>query len=240
MTPEPRLPGPGRAAADLLKRCGRTGPPTDLRSVAALWPGVSIQEERIEGDGYLLDLGVQGAEVIVKRDALPARQRYTIAHELGHWLLLRSAPAAAAPPALLEKWCDRFAAALLMPEPWLQADLQAAPLQDLPTLVLQGPARYQVSREAYRIRVARLTRISVYELEQTEDAGRVTGAYPSVRVPRERLERLVPTLTTHLSGAPGMRQLRHTETGLLALPHLVHRASGGLRWLVCVVPEERG
>jgi Zn-dependent peptidase ImmA (M78 family) len=60
-----------------------------------------------------------------------ARQRFTLAHELGHAFLLH--PARSMPTALCQRWptqeafCNDFAASLLLPRPWLEAHVPPAP-----------------------------------------------------------------------------------------------------------------
>src|SRR5206468_6084969 len=98
----------------------------DLDRVVALWPELRVCESNLDREGYLIDLGRLGAEILVKSDDVPTRRRFTIAHELGHWILRRSeAPgfADAASHATLERWCDQFAAGLLMPKEWLLREL---------------------------------------------------------------------------------------------------------------------
>jgi len=74
-----RLLDPEKTALELLARTGQSGPPVDLDRVAALWPGLKISAENLEREGYLVDLGAQGAEIIVwgrsqlrKRDQNPS------------------------------------------------------------------------------------------------------------------------------------------------------------------------
>src|SRR5436853_7452483 len=110
------LPNPEKAALELIERAGQCHPPVDLDCVAALLPGLKLATDTLDQEGYLVDLGAQGGEIIVRADAPPPRRRYTIAHELGHWVLQHSESlarerSAAMPHAVIERWCDRFAAA---------------------------------------------------------------------------------------------------------------------------------
>lgn len=103
-----------------------------------------------------------GPVIAVNRGQSRGRQRFTVAHELGHLLLshhadfhidLISSVAAGEPPGFdwrHERAANTFAASLLMPagmvrDDWLAADQNAAEL---------ATRRYQVSQEAMGIRLA--------------------------------------------------------------------------------------
>jgi hypothetical protein len=87
-----KLPDPEQAASEFLDRASQNCPPVDLDQIAALWLGLKISTDNLEREGYLVDLGAQGAEIIVRAEEPLPRRRYTIAHELGHWVLQCSAP----------------------------------------------------------------------------------------------------------------------------------------------------
>ena len=68
--------------------------------------------------------------VIVFASEAPTAQAFTLGHELGHVLLRQSAVSGAVPQKggassvrAVEEWCDRFAAAFLVPEEALKLDL---------------------------------------------------------------------------------------------------------------------
>lgn len=106
-------------------------PPIDVEElarrmgIASITTAPMIEDGRLEQDG-------QNARIYV-RDGLPAhRQRFTIAHELGHRLLLHPrAPAERYRRRLAgdaeERLCDDIAAAILLPEYWVTSHYQHRP-----------------------------------------------------------------------------------------------------------------
>jgi Zn-dependent peptidase ImmA (M78 family) len=96
----------------------------------------------------------------VNRTAAPVRKRFSIAHELGHFLLGHGDFADSRqtfedgsynysdPQNRQESEANEFAAELLMPESFLKRDLQDAPL-DVPRLA----KLYQVSEQAMWIQL---------------------------------------------------------------------------------------
>lgn len=103
--------------------------------------------------------------ILVATDEAPVRQRFSVAHELGHVVFH---PFAASFPAYrdvtadqrLESACEYFAACLLMPRTWMKRAYYDDGLQDLPSLA----RLFNVSWLAMRVRmeqpglVARLDR----------------------------------------------------------------------------------
>ena len=137
------------------------GPVTDPRAhslrdrfhAAFAAPDLPVPVEAIAGD--LLGLHVEEADelecsgllvpaerrVVLRADEPPARQRFTLAHELGHWVCqvkegheapvyCRAADVAPTADRALEREANVFAAELLMPEPavrteWAKAESAA-------------------------------------------------------------------------------------------------------------------
>jgi IrrE N-terminal-like domain len=127
-----------RAARRTLERFAATYPledrstATPVEDIADSLCGLHVVEVE--------DLGVSGMLVPARREILvdagecreaPGRRRFTVAHEVGHWLLHATAPEAAPvfcrhsevqeqaerPSDPVEREANRFAAELLMPEP---------------------------------------------------------------------------------------------------------------------------
>lgn len=102
--------------------------------------------------------------VIIYGGEAPGAQAFTLAHELGHILLRQSA--ISGPPRQggvhgakkIESWCNRFAAAFLMPRANIEADAKdlrgAATVPDDRLSALAN--RYAVSRHAMLIRLVNL------------------------------------------------------------------------------------
>lgn len=151
-------------AQELLTTSRVSKPPIDVQPLAARC-GVRVVRRRFSSDalsGFLVTLAdgpVIGANA---RHAL-VRQRFTIAHELGHLLLghhadyhldLDSPVATGDPPGYdwrSERAANTFSANLLMPERFLHTDVRRKPA-DIQALA----ARYNVSHEAMAIRLAAL------------------------------------------------------------------------------------
>jgi predicted nucleic acid-binding Zn-ribbon protein len=117
--PEPnRIAVAQAAAARLLDEHNLTEPPIDVESLAGKL-GLSV-ERRALGDqsGEL-----RGTRIIVNRDHPSVRQRFTIAHEIGHFVLHTDHCAT----AQIERQADAFAAALLIPSPILARAVRETP-----------------------------------------------------------------------------------------------------------------
>ncbi len=141
--------------------------------------GIQVQKDSVVDSlsGYLVRKTDTGKALIgVNSDHPPARQRFTIAHELAHYLLhegevvhydgdrrgfavnLRSEGSSESKKDL-EREANLFAAELLMPARFLESDprIQRIDLLDDKNKVLKEVARdYQVSKEALTYRLANL------------------------------------------------------------------------------------
>ncbi len=165
MTPEER-------AIDLLREHKILKPPVDVEVIA-----------RKEGAKVVFqDLEPHVSAVLVQRDKTatigvnalhhPNRQRFSVAHELGHYLMHADRPtvfvdemlvhfradATSQPVDQRESEANAFAAALLMPGDWLKKDLRGQNIDalfgDLPLEKLAR--RYRVSQQALSIRLMNL------------------------------------------------------------------------------------
>jgi Zn-dependent peptidase ImmA (M78 family) len=108
--------------------------------------------------------------VVMFASEAPAAQAFTLGHELGHVLLRQSAISGAVPkrggPAAVravEEWCDRFAAAFLIPEAALflvkpRPDHPSDTISDEDLAVLAK--RFGVSRHAMLVRLTHLGYVS--------------------------------------------------------------------------------
>jgi Zn-dependent peptidase ImmA (M78 family) len=178
INPSAPLPTPDQLSLRLVKKVEISDPPVSLPKILSIWKNLNVVEEDLDGSGYLLPLGRLGAEIVVNRNDPEERRRFTIAHELGHWVLglicekkygeFQQPPGI--PRATVEKWCDKFATTLLMPAPLVSSWL---PPRDQPLLIdaiLRASDTFGVSEEAFFIRVWELQRIQVATFEQ--DSGR--------------------------------------------------------------------
>src|SRR2546427_1983423 len=78
---------PSLYAEHVLESAGITVPPVGVSDAARFVRGITIREETLLKDGYLIDFGDGEAEIIVNARAPRHRARFTAAHELGHWIL---------------------------------------------------------------------------------------------------------------------------------------------------------
>ena len=156
---------------ELLDKFGFAGPPVPVRRLARCC-GARIFQEGQEGDlsGFLYR---KGKEIVigVNTDQAPVRQRFTIAHELGHLLLhdlddlhvdhgfmvrLRSDVSSLGLDND-EMEANRFAAELLMPTRFLKEDLEGTRMDLTADEMLRALAkRYGVSAQALAIRLTGL------------------------------------------------------------------------------------
>jgi Zn-dependent peptidase ImmA (M78 family) len=156
----------------LLEDAGVLGPGFDVRLIAKK-QGAIVVEEPNENDfsGFLYRSNDSAPVIGVNSNHAPPRKRFTIAHELGHHLLhpksgvhldqaivqMRDARASAGVDDE-EMEANRFAAELLMPRNFLEADLEAlGPIHADDERAIASLARkYQVSPQAMAIRLSTL------------------------------------------------------------------------------------
>jgi Zn-dependent peptidase ImmA (M78 family) len=158
----------------LIKAHGITSAPVQVREIAiALDLQVQYEPAEDELSGFLLrDLSRQKAIIGVNKDHLPNRQRFTIAHELGHYLLhdqgklhvdrrfqiqLRDGNSSKG-ESEDEKEANLFAAELLMPVNFVQQDLAKVEGVDLESdaIIAELAKKYEVSIQAMSFRLAYL------------------------------------------------------------------------------------
>lgn len=111
------------------------------------------------------------AKIRVQVRANPRRKRFTIAHELGHLWLQRERESAPRPAEhhLEERFCNAFAAALLMPEEWIGKEARAHQpcLESLHAIAAQG----DVSLSACLLRLHRFPDWRLSLLHWSWDSG---------------------------------------------------------------------
>ncbi|HET6571314.1 MAG TPA: ImmA/IrrE family metallo-endopeptidase [Solirubrobacterales bacterium] len=106
------------AAEELLRDWSGT-PPVDLQGLALAMGVAQIVTRPISSDGRL-EVHSDRKVIVVDAGAGDTRRRFTIAHELGHvWLGARGSRALSLDPARQERFCNAFAAALLLPSQWI-------------------------------------------------------------------------------------------------------------------------
>jgi Zn-dependent peptidase ImmA (M78 family) len=163
----------------LLREQGIQAPPVPTNKIAASL-GAVVRKEPFVGEvdvSGALDRSGAMPVIGVNSNHHPVRQRFTIAHEIGH-LLLHAAPLHIDPAhqvgvipnvgpesgRLLRKSstdyreteANRFAAALLMPQEFLTVDLTKAVLPLAPSEIARLARRYDVSQQAMTFRLLNL------------------------------------------------------------------------------------
>jgi hypothetical protein len=206
----PSLPDPGRTSQRLLNKIGNEGIPVDVYAVSKIWENLSILEESIDGPGYLLPLGKLGAEIIVRQADPVERRRFTIAHEVGHWVLgitCEQKTGEFRQPTgvrsdLVEKWCDAFAASFLIPSNRLIEYFTGVDDFVLVRHILNAPKRFRVSEETMFLRTYEVLGIRIVYVQCDSSSPRITRSF----VPRE----LVPEIETVIA-SPDVRELLWSE-----------------------------
>ncbi len=162
-------------ADQLLAERGIARPPVPVERVAKEI-GANVVFEPFEGEisGMLYQEESHGAPVIVINSLnARVRQRFTVAHEIGHLLLHNKSIYVDRPLSVKfrdehsslaideeEMEANRFAASLLMPRSWLirEVDLQLARHQDITedALIASLAEIYGVSRQAMEYRLGNI------------------------------------------------------------------------------------
>jgi len=153
-------------ARKLLSQLGSTKPPIDVNSVAARL-GIKIVPHKFKSDisSFLL-CKADGHIICVNDRHHPNRQRFSIGHEIAHFVLHKDeAPyfdkdyelhfrgnAADSPHDRKEIEANQFAAELLMPLSTIRNDLKENP----PPTASELAKKYQVSEQAMTFRLASL------------------------------------------------------------------------------------
>ena len=160
-----------RVVADVLG--GLPYPPTDLIQVGLRVGVQEISYESFPGSGELHKTR-DGYRIVCSADQPRVRQRFTVAHELGHVILERTGRGAPRRGGDVERVCDTLAAELLMPRRAFEKRLpERVRLLDIARLARE----FDTSVTATAIRCAGFRAICVFGV--TGD--RVTWGYGGVR-----------------------------------------------------------
>lgn len=173
----------------VLRAADHHAPPTDLMAVCSLWPQLDVTEEALEKAGYLIPLGIHGAEILLRKGDSSVRKHFTLAHELGHWILANLEAGhvrygrVLAPnlPLLIEhkrstpeeSWCNKFASCLLMPKYDILEYLGDIVTENVAEKISVGHTIFQVSQDAFLTRVPQVTRASIFEIVNFDGQVRV-------------------------------------------------------------------
>jgi len=160
-------------AREVLEACHVKQAPVDVAEIA-LNLGLDVREGDFEGriSGFLYQDGARTV-IGINRSHGSARRRFTLAHEIGHYMLHSRTTTFvdhATPPTVLrrdarssdgtdarEVEANSFAAELLMPADFIALDFETVDLDiDPETLIQEFARRYDVSVQAMTIRLVRL------------------------------------------------------------------------------------
>jgi len=230
-----------RCARRLLDEHAGATLPVRLHSLFD-WGGVrKVRSESMTLEGGLRCLPDGRFDILVREDAPTTRQRFSIAHELGHLIFYRHAPRAKAlqaqrgarAPQEEERLCNVAAEELLMPSAAIDPILARAQGTDR---ILQLAADCEVSIEAAMVRLAPLWRArGELQLWQYRDAwkptlvrrlGRTTTSLATFVVEEWRARPTPDAATLPLSSrtslhSRSMRMSLCAETTAVAIPRRV-------------------
>ncbi len=162
-----------RRAQELLSSVNAT-PPVDVEAIAGQL-GISIRKMSLEADVSGILYREDDKKIIVVNENHPVvRQRFTIAHEIGHLLLhagdavhvdqefrinLRDQRSATA-ENIEEIEANAFAANLLMPASWLRREMSTESVDLIDDGEIQSLAdRYGVSAQAMILRLSNISKL---------------------------------------------------------------------------------
>jgi Zn-dependent peptidase ImmA (M78 family) len=145
-----------RKALEVLKRFGVSGPPVALEDICRA-EGLALCFRSFDYvAGLFINDDVFPVIVVNSRQPL-SRQRFTVAHELGHYYLGHERSSFAEPggASRQERAAERFAANLLMPAAWVRRHWQMyAANRENRLSVLAG--LFEVSQAALKVRLKEL------------------------------------------------------------------------------------
>lgn len=146
-------------AQQVLDQLQITGPPVDVEAVAATH-GLTVRYVARTG-GFEGRLVRERMLIEVNRHHHRRKQRFTLAHEIGHFVLAHSSVVStyddrsfSDPSRVNERQANVFGAALLMPEPWIREHWDELQRVDRP--IDKMAERFDVSPEAMYYRLADL------------------------------------------------------------------------------------
>ena len=160
-----------QVATELLR--GVECPPTDLVDVGRKIGVLEVVYESFPGSGELHKVK-DGFRIVCSSDQVHTRQRFTVAHELGHVIVERTGRNPPRTGPAVERVCDMLATELLMPasvfEPLLPTRLT------IPGVVGLSKT-FQTSITATAIRCAELRPVCIFFVT----GGHVTQGYGGIR-----------------------------------------------------------
>ena len=244
------FPDAEEISTQLIQQARLSTLPVNLQEIASLWPNLSVSEEALDREGYLIFLGVQGAELILRKSDPPNRKRFTFAHELGHWILsnaqdgrinfgdvispTRSNHEARSTPE--EMWCNEFASKLLIPTAEVHRYLQGPP-EDLPHKLVNGHGIFHVSEDAFLFRITDITGWVIVHLVHDGQIHKIGKRYIRRGQDRAAAEHLIVQLLEQTLPEPRFPVSHPRLSGFTAYGAQKSATRGTSTYLVCLMPQ---
>ena len=248
----PNFPDPEHICEQVLEEVGHSAPPTDLNAVCSLWPDLKVDEEDLDKEGYLIPLGIHGAEILIRRDHPRTRKNFTLAHELGHWTLAHLNAGQVSfgrtnGPSLSfrvqhkrqtpeESWCNKFAACLLMPMRDIYSYLHSPRESNLADRISKGHSVFQVSDEAFLSRIIDITPINVFEVVSTDANAKIRRRFLSTYQREEQVEQVLSELLHGFHRKNDLPEDPVVVDNYQVQAKLIRKSQYSRSWLVSVTP----
>jgi IrrE N-terminal-like domain len=202
-----------RLAAQVLAAAGLSPePPVPLETLAAALGVESILRRPMVEEGRL-EQRAGRTTIFLREGTIGARQRFTLAHELGHLVLADPEEDLVARrmwsrPDREERFCDEFAAAILLPREWILRNLNGAPENLRVARELASRAEASLSASVVRLRELLGWERSLLHWRRYEDQWRLTSTAGLPRAVHNRLTS-EPATRAVLDALRGSGEERH-------------------------------
>ncbi len=212
----------------LISRSNLSGPPIDLFRICQDLD-LELYEEDLHTDGYLVE-SPEGKGIIFYKGPKYLRGfrwRFTIAHEIAHWVLERMTDERNSYQTTLEKiedWCNDFAGRLLIPNKWLKMALK----QELTSLnqYLDLIRTFEVSEEVLVRRLWEVLKISTISGVWSEGKLVVKTKWPrNINIQNSELEKV----SLQIVGAKESHGSVNESTNLLIGPIVLYSANNAIK-----------
>ena len=247
----PQLPDAEEICLNLIRESNCSPPPIDLAAIASLWPRLIVSEADLDREGYLVVLGVQGAEILLRRSDPPNRKRFTFAHELGHWVLsntqhgifsLRNeaSPLASRHAQRLspeEKWCNEFAANLLMPKDEIRQYVGEGQ-GGIAGRIANGHSIFGVSQDSFLSRTAEVLGWIIFELLRGPGLHKVGRRFMPRQLDRTTAAQMIDGIVSETRDGVSYLQNRHVIRGIEAHSIQIGDTPLTAKYLICLATSE--
>jgi hypothetical protein len=207
-----------RLAAAVLEVCGiDPAPPVALSALADALGVAEIRPSSMIEDGRLEQRA--GRTVIFLREQTgPRRRRFTLAHELGHLVLAEPGQDFIAHRREVrfdseERFCNQFAAALLLPRLWVESEFADAPVHLWVARRMAAQAETSLSAALVRLREVLGWKASMLHWRRIAGQWRLVS---TAGLPRADHNRVTTTAQTRLI-LDGLVEREGDQRGILPL-----------------------